>query len=438
MVFVKPVSDEFDDAAFRFTDISYNSFSGYVHGDNESSENLQYDYEFELQYFIFETGCWEIGVESYSYSIIDGNDSGAFSIDTNTGEIEVADSSQLDYESGDIQYVLTLQVTNNATGTSDSVNLTINVNNVSDSINTEAESIDGQTLWDIAGWNISSAGDVDGDGLDDIIIGAPSEDTTAKAAGCAYVVFGSTDSTLPALSDVVNGNGGFVIYGENEDDNAGFAVSGGADINGDGLDDLVVGAPFADSNDDVDSGKAYVVFGKTNTTEVHLSDISEDYDNSGFVMNGAYDYDHAGGSLSLGDVNGDGLADILISEMMRPVGSGYNSYTDYTDENMMYVVYGKTDGFSVELADIASDDNEDGFAVIRTNRTEYVGLYWLSTVMSAGDFNTDGLMDFVLTDSILDGIDNYVALGKFDSNSISQFDDDYGFRIETDQAVTSF
>ena len=110
VVFVQPVSDEFDDAAFRFTDISYNSFSGYVHGDNESNEYLQYDYEFDLQYFIFETGSWEIGVESYSYSIIDGNESGAFSIDTNTGEIEVADSSQLDYESGDIQYVLTLQV----------------------------------------------------------------------------------------------------------------------------------------------------------------------------------------------------------------------------------------------------------------------------------------------------------------------------------------
>ena len=96
--------------------------------------------------------------------------------------------------------------------------------------------------------------DVNGDGLEDIIIGAPHDDTNDGNAGCAYVVFGSSDASTSELDDVISGNGGFVIYGESENDKAGYAVSGGHDVNGDGLDDLAIGAPFADPNEDESDG----------------------------------------------------------------------------------------------------------------------------------------------------------------------------------------
>ncbi|OJA03760.1 integrin alpha, partial [Bathymodiolus thermophilus thioautotrophic gill symbiont] len=83
-------------------------------------------------------------------------------------------------------------------------------------------------------------------------------------------------ATAINLSDIASnsGTGGFVINGENENDYSGTSVSSAGDVNGDGLDDLIVGAYGADSASKNSAGKSYVVFGKTNATAINLSDIA--------------------------------------------------------------------------------------------------------------------------------------------------------------------
>jgi hypothetical protein len=107
--------------------------------------------------------------------------------------------------------------------------------------------INGQCAGDFSGSSVSSAGDVNGDGLADLIVGADSSDPAAGIyAGRSYVVFGKTDGSAVNLSAVAAGGGGFVINGQCAYDASGRSVSSAGDVNGDGLADLIVGAPWSD------------------------------------------------------------------------------------------------------------------------------------------------------------------------------------------------
>ena len=124
--------------------------------------------------------------------------------------------------------------------------------------------IDGLAAYDISGRSVSSAGDINGDGIDDLIIGADGADPNGNFSGSSYVVFGSGgefSSTLNLSS--LNGSNGFRIDGAATFDRSGFSVSSAGDINGDGIDDLIIGANGADPNGNY-SGSSYVVFGSVN------------------------------------------------------------------------------------------------------------------------------------------------------------------------------
>jgi hypothetical protein len=148
----------------------------------------------------------------------------------------------------------------------------------------------GENAGDLSGFSVSAAGDVNGDGLADMIVGAPSADPSAISnAGRGYVVFGKTNSSAVDLSDIANGNGGFAINGQNSGDQAGQSVSAAGDINGDGLADLIVGAPFNVYSGLPNPGRAYVIFGKTDTAPVNLSDVAANYGNATFSVNDMLD-----------------------------------------------------------------------------------------------------------------------------------------------------
>ena len=161
---------------------------------------------------------------------------------------------------------------------------------------------------------MSSAGDINNDGYDDIIIGANEADPNGDYSGESYVVFGKASGTYSASLELssLNGTNGFVINGIDGIDYSGHSVSSAGDINNDGYDDIIIGAYYADPNGD-DSGESYVVFGKASGTYSASLELSSLNGTNGFVINGIDANDKSGDSVSsAGDINNDGYDDIII------------------------------------------------------------------------------------------------------------------------------
>ena len=142
--------------------------------------------------------------------------------------------------------------------------------------------LNGIAAGDRSGYSVSGLGDVNGDGIDDFIIGA----TRANAgAGQSYVVFGSSTGFPDRFElSALNGANGFRLNGIAENDGSGVAVSGLGDVNGDGIDDLLIGAPFAGPNGS-GSGQSYVVFGSS-TGFPEPFELSGLNGSNGFRLNG--------------------------------------------------------------------------------------------------------------------------------------------------------
>src|SRR4028119_1254690 len=120
--------------------------------------------------------------------------------------------------------------------------------NLSDLNGSNGFAINGIGANDWSGSSVSRAGDVNGDGIDDLIIGANSADPNGiYAAGQSYVVFGSNSGFGAGLDlSELNGSNGFAINGIGAYDLSGLSVSSAGDVNGDGFDDLIIGAFRAD------------------------------------------------------------------------------------------------------------------------------------------------------------------------------------------------
>lgn len=221
----------------------------------------------------------------------------------------------------------------------------------------------GEALGDMAGHIVTGAGDLDGNGMEDVLITAPLAGGVGAKTGAAYVVAGPIPNGTVSLSDA-----DVILTGEAAQDLAGYAGAGAGDVDGDGVDDLLIGADL-DKTVGPYSGAAYLVLG---TPPGRASLATAD---AKFIAEGGQD--QAGYSVDgAGDVDGDGHHDLLIGALGNDVGGN--------DAGIAYLVYGPVWG---ELSLIDADVRLVGPAVNALTGVALAG---------GGDIDQDGLSDLLI------------------------------------------
>lgn len=304
-------------------------------------------------------------------------------------QLKLKDGIALDFET-EPEVVLTVTVTDQG-GLSTSQTVTIPVLDIVDgSAVIPLGLLDGSNGVTLAGtgngsyqgFAVSGAGDINGDGFDDVIVTAPYE----APNGAGFVVFGGA-SGLPSSVDLslLDGTDGFRIDGGTDVGGLGLSVSGLGDMNGDGIDDLIIGAvPFASVGPvPPGGGSGFVVFGKQSgwaaTVDVSALDGSD-----GVRLASSPESAFLGWSVAdAGDVNGDGLSDVILS---NPTPYSYD-----TDQASGYVVFGRSSGWSADL-DLDALDGTDGFGIGGLMASDYA-----VEVGTGGDFDGDGIDDLLIS-----------------------------------------
>ena len=253
-------------------------------------------------------------------------------------------------------------------------------------------SFKGQTQYESSGISVAGVGDVNGDGFDDILIGADNNKDNGQSSGKAYLILGK-GSGFAMDTPLSGANASF--YGENVNNYAGTSVAGAGDVNGDGYDDFLVASPGY-SIGKMAQGKTYLFLGGPD--KFHL-DMNLSLADASFI--GEKANDEAGICISgAGDVNGDGFDDILI-------GADLNDVQDDM-AGQVYLIFGKAKGWTSNFTLGLADASFLGDAV-----GDYLG----SWVSSAGDVNGDGYDDILMSapgsnTALLNVGETYLVLGK--------------------------
>jgi hypothetical protein len=245
----------------------------------------------------------------------------------------------------------------------------------------------GEHPGDLAGASVAGAGDVNGDGRADVIVGAPLADPNGVTdAGSAYVVFGGCAAgsvqlaSLGACGFRIDGSVPLPPFTRHKGSNpltsgAGAVVAGVGDVNGDGLADVVVSGrettPFGGAPNVV-----YVVFGKRGTEPVNLGGLGA----GGFVIRSGIDGLTVVDGHAVGDVNGDGRADVAVR----------TSIDGDEDAGSLQIVFGRTDTTAVALG----PNGVPGTSFMVAGG--FAGMELGQGIAAAGDINHDGFGDVLI------------------------------------------
>jgi hypothetical protein len=229
----------------------------------------------------------------------------------------------------------------------------------------------GEDADDQSGYSVAGVGDVNGDGYDDILIGAYADDDGGSVAGQTYLILGKAsgwamDTDLSAASAS--------FWGEDANDFSGTSVAGAGDVNGDGYDDILIGA-WGDEDGGSQAGQIYLILGKASgwAMDTDLSSAS-----ASFWGEDAGDF--SGDSVAgAGDVNGDGYDDILIGAWGDDDGG--------TNAGQTYLIFGKASGWAMDMDLSSASASFWG---------EDAGDYSGDSVAGAGDVNGDGYDDILI------------------------------------------
>jgi hypothetical protein len=223
--------------------------------------------------------------------------------------------------------------------------------------------ITGGASFDDFGISVDSAGDVNRDGYSDVIVGADTQG--ASNNGRAYIFYGS-----PSLGTGISAeNANVRITGDAANDNLGSPVASAGDVNGDGYSDVILGAYKAPYSGGAGPGRAYIFYGGSMSATMSASSAN-------VIISGSAAANNFGGSVaSAGDINGDGYSDVIVGANNIDTGAG-----------RAYIYYGGSLGASIS----ANSAN-----IMILGGTGGYGDYFGYSVASAGDVNGDGYSDII-------------------------------------------
>ncbi len=248
------------------------------------------------------------------------------------------------------------------------------------------------------GWAVGGGGDLNDDGIDDVVVSAPYADS---GIGRIYAIYGGVGVTSVELAEVAASVGGFVMQGEHVNAFAGWSTTIIPDLDGDARDEVVVGSAWANLSGSR-SGRVYVVFSPGTPAPLDLFNVAF---GGGYVIDGAFAEDWTGWSVSgAPDMNGDGLGELLV---------GSPQATDVFPDapGLAYVVWGKADTAPVPLLAMQLGLG-GGFAMLGGPGSDHIGF----SVQAAGDLDGDGYGELLLGSEVAAGGAGraYLVRGKAD------------------------